>query len=110
MTSSATPRNKSVKTYKDTLPAGTVSMTKNPSLSADFVPYKYEWYEESTMPVTLSNGSNAVQTAYDGFTAVKRTQARKETPNMPLQCVRKNKQPMIGVRCSSFLFTIIRRV
>jgi hypothetical protein len=42
VTSSATPRNNSVKTYKDTLSTGSVSMTRKPSLSPDFVPYKYK--------------------------------------------------------------------
>jgi hypothetical protein len=58
----------------------------------------------------LRNGSNAVQIVDGGFTTVNRTKARKETPHMPSQCVRKNKQPMIGVRCSSSLFTIVKRV
>jgi hypothetical protein len=85
-------------------------MTRFPSLSADFVPYKYERYEESIMPITMMNISNAVQVVDDGFTAVKRTKATKGTPNMPSQFVTKNKQPVIGVRCSSSLFTIVKRV
>lgn len=86
VTSSATSKNNPVKTYKDTLSAGSVSMTRNPSLSAYFVPSKHERYEESTMPITLRNGSNTLQIVDDGFTAVKRTKARKGNPNMPAQC------------------------
>lgn len=85
-TSSATSKNSSAKTYKDTLSAGSVSMTRNPSLSAYFVPYKHAWYEESAMPTSLRNGSNTVQIVDDGFTAVKRTKARKGNPNLPAQC------------------------
>jgi hypothetical protein len=65
MMPSATPRNNSAMTYKDTLSAGFVSMTRNPSHFADFAPYKYERYEESTKPITLRNGSNAVQIVDD---------------------------------------------
>jgi hypothetical protein len=107
VTSSATPRNNSVKTYKDTLSVGYVSMTRNPSLIMWHV--KYERYEESTMSITSSNGNNAVQIV-DGFTAVKWTKARKETSNMPLQCVKKNKQPTIRVSCSSSLFSLVKWV
>jgi hypothetical protein len=110
VTPSATPKNNLVKTYQDTSSAGSVSMTRNPPLSDNFVTNKNERSEESTMPITLRNGSNAVQTADDGFTTVKRANARKETPSTSSKSVRKNKQPMIGVRCSSSHPTIIKSV
>jgi hypothetical protein len=48
----------------------------------------------STASGTLKNGSNVPVAADDGFTAVKRTKAEKETSSNSSQSLKKNKQPV----------------
>jgi hypothetical protein len=62
--------------------------------------------QASTLPGILKSGNNVV--AADVFTAVKRTKAKEETSSTPSQSLKKNKQPMIGVRNSSSLPIIVK--
>jgi hypothetical protein len=87
-----------------------VSLPRNPQLSADFVIDRNEMNQASAVPGTLKNRNNVVLVADDGFTAVKRTKAEKETFRMSLQSLQKNKQTMIGIRNPSSLPTIVKRV
>jgi hypothetical protein len=62
-----------------------------------------------TVPGILKNGNNVTVAAADGFTADKRAKGKKETLSTSAKSLKKNRQPMIGVRNSS-LFTVVRRV
>jgi hypothetical protein len=98
-----------VKTYKDALSAGCVSLPRNPQLSADFVSGRNVVNQTFPVAVTLKSGSKAALAADNGFTIVKRTKAKKETFSNSSQSIKK-KQPMIGVRNSSSLPAIVKRV
>jgi hypothetical protein len=59
---------------------------------------------------TSKNGNNTAVTADDGFTAVKRTKAKKETSSTSSQSLKEHKQPLIGVGNSFSLPTIAKWV
>jgi hypothetical protein len=59
---------------------------------------------------TLKNGNKVAMAADDGFTAVKRTKANKESSSTLTQSLKKNKQAIVGVRNSSSTPTLLKRV
>jgi hypothetical protein len=62
-----------------------------------------------TAPGTLKNGNDIAVAADDGFTTDKKTKGKEETSSTSAQSLKKNKQPMIGVRNSSLL-TVAKRI
>jgi hypothetical protein len=79
VTSSAAPESNAVKTHKDALSAGCVSLPRNPQLSADFMIDRNEMNQAFTVARTSKNENNVALAAADDFTTVKRTKAKKET-------------------------------
>jgi hypothetical protein len=89
VTSSEAPRNNAVKTYKDALSAGCVSLPRNPQLSADFVSDRNVVNQAFPVAVTLKNGSSVAIAADDGFTIIKRMKTKKETSSTYSQSLKK---------------------
>jgi hypothetical protein len=77
--SSAAPENNAVKTYKDALSSDCVSLPRNLQASADFMMDRNVVSQVSTTPETLKNGNDVVVASDGGFTAVKKSKAKKET-------------------------------
>jgi hypothetical protein len=90
--SSAAHKNNGVKIYKDALSAGCVSLPRNPQLSADLMMDRNVMSQASTASETRKNGNNVAVAADEGFTAVKRTKAKKETPSTSSQSLKENKR------------------
>jgi hypothetical protein len=70
VTSSAANKNKGAKTFEDALSAGSVSLPRDPQLSADFMIDRNVMSQASTAPGTSKTGNNIAVTADNGFTAV----------------------------------------
>jgi hypothetical protein len=110
VTSSAAPKNNGVKTHKDALSASCTPLPRNPQLSAGFMIDSNLMIQVSTTPGSLKNGNGVAVAADDRFTTVRRTTAKKETSSNLSVSLKKNKQPVIGVRNSSYLRTIVKRI
>jgi hypothetical protein len=66
--------------------------------------------EASTNPGTLKNENGVAVAADDGSTTFRRPTAKKENSSTLSVSLKKNKQPVIGVRNSSYLRTIVKRI
>jgi hypothetical protein len=107
-TSQVVLKNSALKTYKDALSVGCISLPRDPPVSDDFVLSATGRNESDgfTCFVTARNVNNAVVTAYDSFVTMvmkKRTEVRKEMPNT-------NRPFTIGVRHSSPLSSTLKKV
>jgi hypothetical protein len=101
MTSSAAPENNVVKTHKAALSAGSVSLSRDLSSSAEAVQFaasRNETGEGFVSPAFSRYGNSAVLIGDDRFTKVKKTKTRKDIPNIIVTSVRKIMIRMIVVR------------